>query len=96
MPALSISTQQDVNLSKELIGHGIGNLLSGLSGGLQNYMVYSNSLLFFRSGGNSFVSEIILCFSSVGLLVYGSEIAGFVPVIVVGALIFHLGVDLLK
>jgi sulfate permease, SulP family len=96
VPALSISTSQDVDLSFEIVGHGIGNLISGFTGGLQNYMVYSNSLLFLRSGGGSFSSEILLCIASVALWVKGADIAGYVPSVVIGALIFHLGVDLMK
>ncbi|KAI8911753.1 sulfate transporter family-domain-containing protein [Gorgonomyces haynaldii] len=96
VPALSVSTKQDVDLSWEIIGHGIGNLASGVLFLPQNYMVYSNSLLFLRSGGGSFASEVVLCITSVFLWIEGAFVAGFVPVIVVGALIFHLGVDLLK
>lgn len=96
VPALSISTGQDFDLSKELIGHGLGNLISGFTGGLQNYMVYSNSLIFIRSGGGSFASCVMLCFASVIVWIKGSEIVGFVPVVLVGALIFHLAVDLIK
>jgi SulP family sulfate permease len=59
-------------------------------------MVYANSVLFLRSGGGSFVSEIVLCLTSVILWVKGSEIAGYVPSVLIGALIFHLGMELIK
>ena len=96
VPALAVSSQQDVDLSHELMGHGYGNLVSGFLGAPQNYMVYSNSLLFLRSGGGSFASEIALCLASAVLLFVGSQVAALVPAIVVGALIFHLGIDLMK
>jgi MFS superfamily sulfate permease-like transporter len=35
VPALSVSTRQDVDLSKEIIGHGISNMISGLFGSTQ-------------------------------------------------------------
>lgn len=34
----------------QLIAHGYSNVLSGLLGGLQNYLCYSNSLLYFKVG----------------------------------------------
>jgi SulP family sulfate permease len=35
VPALSVSTRQDVDLSKEIIAHGISNIVSGLCGATQ-------------------------------------------------------------
>jgi SulP family sulfate permease len=96
VPALSVSTKQDVNLSQEIIGHGISNLLSGFSGGCQNYMVYSNSLLYIRSGGDSTISGVLLTLATILIWIKGSWIISYVPTIVVGSLIFHLGIDLLK
>ncbi|KAI8900204.1 sulfate transporter family-domain-containing protein [Globomyces pollinis-pini] len=96
VPALSISTKQDINLSKEIIGHGLSNIASGLIGGTQNYLVYSNSLLYIRSGGDSTISGVLLTIATIVLWIKGSAVIEFVPSIVVGSLIFHLGIDLLK
>ncbi|KAJ3274174.1 hypothetical protein HDV01_003457 [Terramyces sp. JEL0728] len=96
VPALAVSTRQDVDLSNEIIGHGLSNILSGLAGTTQNYLVYSNSLLYIRSGGNSTTSGVILILMTIFLWVKGSFVIQYVPTIIVGALIFHLGVDLLK
>lgn len=59
-------------------------------------MVYSNSVLYFRSGGKSKLSGIILAFLTGVVLVFGGQFMSLVPVVVVGALIFQLGIDLLK
>ena len=59
-------------------------------------MVYSNSLLYIRCGGNSTISGIILIILTIVLWIKGSVVVDFVPIIVVGSLIFHLGIDLLK
>ncbi|TPX30574.1 hypothetical protein SmJEL517_g05888 [Synchytrium microbalum] len=96
VPALAVSTHQDVDTNRELIGHGISNLLSGLAGTTQNYLVYSNSVLFYRSGGNSRIAEFLLVIGTVGIWIAGGSIVGYVPTVVVGSLIFHLGMDLLK
>ncbi|KAJ3254399.1 hypothetical protein HK103_007193 [Boothiomyces macroporosus] len=96
VPALAVSTRQDVDLSNEIIGHGLSNILSGLAGTTQNYLVYSNSLLYIRSGGDSTTSGVLLILMTIFLWVKGSFVIQYVPTIIVGALIFHLGVDLLK
>jgi SulP family sulfate permease len=96
VPALSVSTKQDVDLSKEIIGHGISNIAAGMFGVTQNYMVYSNSLLYIRSGGNSTTAGVILILATVLLWIKGSFLILYVPSIVVGSLIFHLGIDLIK
>ncbi|KAJ3177179.1 hypothetical protein HDU87_004671 [Geranomyces variabilis] len=96
VPALAVSTHQDVNLNRELIGHGISNLASGFFGSISNYMVYSNSLLYIRSGGDSKTGGLLLALATALVWMAGGKVIGFVPTIVVGSLIFHLGIDLLK
>jgi sulfate permease, SulP family len=96
VPALSVSTGEDeLDVDRELIAHGVSNALSGLAGSVQNYLVYTNSLLFIRSGGNSRVAGVLLAAATAGILFAGTAIIGFIPVMVVGALIFLLGMDLL-
>ncbi|KAJ3008097.1 hypothetical protein HKX48_008773 [Thoreauomyces humboldtii] len=96
VPALAVSTHQDVDLNQELIGHGISNLISGAFGTTQNYLVYSNSILYIRSGGNSITGGLMLAGATALIWIAGGKVIGFVPTIVVGSLIFHLGIDLLK
>ena len=43
IPSLGISTKINADMNKELKAHGISNILSGIGGGLQNYLCYSNS-----------------------------------------------------
>ncbi|KAJ1566320.1 hypothetical protein HK405_010272, partial [Cladochytrium tenue] len=96
VPALAVSLHQSVNVNHELIGHGVSNFLAGLVGVPQSYLVYSNSLLFIRSGGDTFVSGVMLAIATSVVLVAGNSIIGFVPTLVVGSLIFHLAFDLMK
>ncbi|PGH08116.1 hypothetical protein AJ80_07910 [Polytolypa hystricis UAMH7299] len=97
VPALGISTGEDnLNVDRELIAHGISNALSGFAGSIQNYLVYTNSLLFIDSGGNSRLAGIMLAFATVGVLFAGPVIIGFIPVMVVGALIYMLGIELME
>ena len=58
--------------------------------------MYTNSLLFIRSGGDSRVAGFMLAAATAVLWMIGPWIVGYIPVMVVGSLIFHLGLDLLK
>lgn len=97
VPALGISTGEDnLNVDRELMAHGVTNALSGFAGSIQNYLVYTNSLLFIASGGTSRLAGLMLAAATAGILVVGPVIIGFIPVMVVGALIFLLGIELLE
>ncbi|KAL8854558.1 MAG: hypothetical protein Q9221_000593 [Calogaya cf. arnoldii] len=97
VPALGISVGEDnVDVDRELKAHGLSNALSGFSGSVQNYLVYTNSVLFVRSGGDSRVAGVMLAAATFGVLVSGPRIIGYIPIMVVGALIFYLGIDLMK
>ena len=62
----------------------------------QNYLVYTNSVLFMGSGGDSRIAGVMLAAATFGVLVIGPVIIGFIPIMVVGALIFYLGLALLE
>jgi MFS superfamily sulfate permease-like transporter len=96
VPALAVSLQRSVDVNHEIVGHGLSNLLGGLVGVPQSYLVYSNSLLFMRSGGATHFSGMILAVATIAVMMAGGDIVGYVPTIVVGSLIFHLGFDLVK
>lgn len=98
VPALAVSTRMDdVPMTRELLVHGASNLAAACTGSLQNYLVYSNSVLFYRSGGGkSRLAGFMLAAATAAVWVSGSVVFRLMPVLVVGSLIFHLGIDLLK
>ncbi|PGH36828.1 hypothetical protein GX50_00285 [[Emmonsia] crescens] len=97
VPALGISTGEDnLNVDRELVAHGISNAVSGLFGSIQNYLVYTNSLLFIGSGGNSRLAGVMLAFATFGIMLVGPGIIGYIPIVVVGALIYMLGIELME
>lgn len=53
-------------------------------------------MLFIKNGGDNRLAGIMLAAATSGVLVAGPEMVGFVPIMVVGALIFYLGIDLLQ
>ena len=97
VPALAIAAEEDdLNLNRELVAHGVSNALSGFAGSIQNYLVYVNSELFISNGGNNRLAGFMLAGATFGVLVAGPDMIGFVPIMVVGALIFYLGIELLQ
>lgn len=96
VPALAMATKMDdVDVDRELVAHGISNCLSGFLGSIQNYLVYTNSVLFIKSGANSRVAGVMLAMTTAGVMVAGPALIGYIPVMVVGALIFLLGFELM-
>ena len=63
---------------------------------IQNYMVYTNSLVFIKSGAKSRFSGILLAGATLVVLFVFSSIIRFIPIFVVSTLIFTLGFELLK
>jgi SulP family sulfate permease len=95
-PALALQTGEDhTSLDRELKLHGLSNFLSGCAGSIQNYLVYANSQFFIKSGGNSRLAGYLLALFTAIVLVIGPVIIGFIPVMMVGTLIFILGLELL-
>ncbi|ADV20089.1 vacuolar protein [Cryptococcus gattii E566] len=96
VPALSVSLSEDnVKLDRELIAHGASNMLAGLTGTVPNYLTYVNTVLFYRVGGGSRLSGLMLAMGTAAIMMIGPAVIAALPVMVVGALIFVLGIDLL-
>ncbi|QPG74464.1 hypothetical protein FOA43_001794 [Brettanomyces nanus] len=97
VPALALSIGTDaVDVDRELLAHGVSNVLSGLAGSIQNYLVYTNSVMFIRAGADSRMSGVMLAGATIGIMVAGPGIIGYIPVCVVGTLVFLLGYELVK
>ncbi|KAF9240839.1 sulfate transporter family-domain-containing protein [Melanogaster broomeanus] len=96
VPALAVSLDEDIDTNKELVGHGYSNLAAGLLGTVPNYLVYVNTLLFYRVGGGNRVAGFMLALATFMLLIIGTAPIAYIPVMVVSALIFVLGIDLVK
>ena len=97
VPALGVSINEDnVDTDRELVAHGISNMLAGLIGTVPNYLCYVNSVLFYRVGGGSRLSGLMLAGGTTIIMVAGPGTISYLPIMIVGALIFVLGIDLAK
>jgi len=95
VPALAFKIGEDnMNVNRELIAHGISNALSGFCGSIQNYLVYTNSAIFIQSGGTTRMSGVLLAVATAIILFIGPGMIGYIPVMVVGILILFLGFEL--
>lgn len=79
VPALSITTGQDVDMNKELIAHGYSNIITGLFGGLQNYMAYSNSVAYARAGGQGKVASLGVAICTSMFFFIGPLVCVYIP-----------------
>ncbi|KAH7022849.1 sulfate transporter family-domain-containing protein [Ilyonectria destructans] len=96
VPALALNCGEDhADLDKELKLHGYSNFLSGCFGSIQNYLVYANTVFFMRSGGNYRLAGYMLAAATFGIMLIGPSLIGFIPVMMVGTLIFDLGFELM-
>ncbi|ETS64143.1 vacuole protein [Moesziomyces aphidis] len=97
VPALGVSINEDnVETDRELVAHGISNMLAGLIGVVPNYLCYVNSVLFYRVGGGSRLSGLMLAGGTAIIMIAGPGTISYLPIMIVGALIFVLGIDLAK
>jgi SulP family sulfate permease len=94
IPSLALSTEVEVDMNKELISHGWSNLLTGCCGGLQNYLCYSNSFAYFKSGGGGRFSSLAIAATSLIFFYTGEEVTAIVPRAMAGCLLTNVGLDL--
>jgi SulP family sulfate permease len=93
IPAYAVSTDTVADMNRELIAHGYSNIISGLFGGLQNYFAYTQSVLYYRSGGEGKLSGLAVAACTVSLYVFGPFIASYIPRCMAGTLLLHVGID---
>jgi len=97
IPAFAISTNTEPDMNVELMAHGYSNFISGMfGGGLQNYMTYSNSVIYSKSNGRGKCSSLAIVALTGLIFIYGPTVASFVPRCMAGTLLLHVGVDLFK
>ncbi|KAH0835582.1 sulfate transporter family-domain-containing protein [Lanmaoa asiatica] len=94
VPALAVSLDEEVDTDKELVAHGMSNFAAGFLGTV--YVLTYRALRFYRVGGGNRVAGFMLAVATFLLLIIGTWPIAYIPVMVVGALIFVLGLDLVK
>lgn len=72
VPALTVTLDQDVDTNHELVSHGYSNFLAGLLGTPPNYLVYCNTVIFYRIGGGNRLAGFLLAMATVVVLWAGT------------------------
>lgn len=94
IPAFAVSSDVDVDMNKELVAHGWSNGIVGLFAGLQNYMAYTQSIIYYKSGGNGRASSLAVAGLTSVLFFIGPTVASHMPRCMAGTLLLHCGIDL--
>lgn len=72
LPALTVTLDQDVDTNHELVSHGYSNFLAGLLGTPPNYLVYCNTVIFYRVGGGTRLAGFLLVIATAVVLWVGT------------------------
>jgi SulP family sulfate permease len=92
--SLEIATRSDVDLDQELKVAGIGNLLSGLGGGLPGYQSASASLLSHYIGTKSRLVGLISAGICAMVLLFGGPLLAYVPKLLLGLVLIYLALSI--
>lgn len=96
VPALKMTSGCDVDINKELTAHGYSNILAAISGQCQNYLCYSNSVLYLKCNGKGRVANLTVAALSLLFFFQGTGIISYVPRCMPGCLLIHIGIDLTR
>jgi sulfate permease, SulP family len=91
---VEIASRSDVDLDQELRVAGIGNLLSGLGGGLPGYQSASASLLSHYIGTRSRLVGLISAGICASVLLFGGPLLAYVPKLLLGLVLVYLALGI--
>ena len=87
-------TRTEHNSNKELIGQGLGNLMSGLFGGLPGAGATMGTVVNIQSGGRSALSGIFRAVILMLVILVGAPLAAEIPQAVLAGIALKVGVDI--
>ena len=87
-------TRTEHNSNKELVGQGVGNLVSGLFGGIAGAGATMGTVVNIQSGGRSALSGIVRALVLMLVIVAGSGLAARIPLAVLAGIALKVGVDI--
>ena len=89
--ALEAALHRDVDLNRELMVAGAGNVAAGLAGGPPGYLVAADTILLSRVGRLNRGAALVATGVSGAALAAGPSLLSFVPTAVVGGLLVYVG-----
>ncbi|MGB2923786.1 MAG: SulP family inorganic anion transporter [Limnothrix sp.] len=88
-------TRTEHNSNKELIGQGLGNLISGLFGGLAGAGATMGTVVNIQSGGRTAVSGISRALILLVVILGAASLTATIPLAVLAGIAFKVGVDII-
>jgi len=92
---LEIIIKKDLDLDQELKTTGIGNIIAGLGGAPPGHLSLGGTLLAISIGSKSKLTNIVIALLCAITLFFGSAVLSFFPRIILGGLLFNLGLSFL-
>ncbi len=93
--SMELVIKKDLNIDREMVTAGIGNLLAGLGGGLIGYHAISLTSLNHTMTKGKRLPGLVVAGLLLLTVLFGTALLSFVPRILLGALLIYIGVELL-
>ncbi|MEA5509618.1 SulP family inorganic anion transporter [Crocosphaera sp. UHCC 0190] len=88
-------TQTQHNSDKELIGQGLGNLVSGLCGGLPGAGATMGTVVNIQAGGTTALSGLTRAFILLIVVLWAAPLTQSIPLAVLAGIAFKVGIDII-
>lgn len=88
-------TRTEHKSDKELIGQGIGNIVSGLCGGLPGAGATMGTVVSIQTGARTALSGITRALILLGVVLWGSSLTQSIPMAVLAGIALKVGIDIL-
>lgn len=92
---LELVVKKDINLNKELLVAGIGNLAGGLAGGIVGFQAISLSSLNYKMGKSSRLTGLTVGAICGAAALLGASILSLMPRMILGGILMFLGLSFL-
>jgi SulP family sulfate permease len=83
------------NSDKELIGQGLGNMVSGLFGGLPGAGATMGTVVNIQSGGRTALSGLLRAGILIVLMLGAAELTALIPLAVLAGIAMHVGLNII-
>ncbi|MDT8387516.1 MAG: SulP family inorganic anion transporter [Thiogranum sp.] len=88
-------TRRQHNSDKELIGQGIGNVMSGLFGGLPGAGATMGTVVNIQSGARSALAGLIRAAILLVVVLWAADLTAVIPLAVLSAIALKVGIDII-
>lgn len=88
-------TRTEHNSNKELIGQGLGNLMSGLFGGIAGAGATMGTVVNIQTGGRTALSGLTRAFVLLIVILGAANLAAMIPLAVLAGIALKVGIDII-